>query len=1132
MAHPFFESTEYPWHRADARDFHRRLVGAINKLDMIDLLYRSCGPGLPPLRAAAADRMWIEALDSLAKLRLLKQLCHRVEDGDEPALRRAAKMVFEAEGEVDGGLPVQVREAVQRALESVSAPPSSSAVAPQYHAIRRQAAVRGPFDPLTLIAAEAPGVEPQPLLNELLRDSTVVAQDGRRLWMMRDDVRREVLAGLSSSELEQATSRAPEDEYAKVLRQLLTGHSPSPEQGTSQLLLAARVAEWIEGRSPAGSSAADAREQLGFAQLLKPFDELLKDGFAGRAPELRQLRDFVGVRPPESFAGWGQRQLDELSRRVRGWKPSHPFVIHGSGGIGKSTLVARFLTEHARLARDLRFPFAYLDFDRASLIPRQPLTLLSEIAHQLSFQFPSVAASLADFGVQQRRRLEDMSLEYRKGTTSASEIGAGEEVARDPRLVHEAASQIRRALSPLVGEGRPFLLVFDTFEEVQQRASSSVAEIIALLESLSDDGRWNALRVVISGRGPPTKFVTAKELALGDLDRKAALALLERELPALGSNQLAKILKHVGAAPLSLKVAVSIVRRSMESGGAVEISALLKTDRSFLAKALGTFDSEQITVQLYSRELDHLRDEHLRKIVNPGFILRRLTWQLIREVLAVPCGLGEVTEERARALFDKLALHISLVSRDRDTLVHRPDVRTPLLKLIRRDLDAKRPGVFEGVNASAVAFHERNGNRVEAIYHRLLGNDVDAADRVEWTSEIVSGLRSALRDLEGVSADMLRAWLDHELGVKAVRTLPPATRRAYVSRGAPRRLAAGDADRALELIDAAHDREDPRLAHVRAAALFECGFIEQSLEVFNAHHDDWASLQTEEARAACLSRAEYLLRAGMYVAAEAFEALLKDEGLIGPMREVECRVGMLMAARRRGRASWPRNENELERAVELAGRDLEDQGLGLLRRLALFVSPELAPGYLHRYFRVAPFRTLNSREFEAARTLLRLSSDSPDDLVRRFNEAAGLPANGVLTLEAELRSGLHEFLVQCSEPRALFGSPEAVGLLRTLLSTRHPEWRGPVVHSLVRSSFEFDEVLEKVLRLPTSAHARLSRKNQARLIASTADEGGALASVISEHFSGHVDPDLRRVIHAASEWDRFLVVQGRIGSAR
>lgn len=1031
-------------------------------------------------------------------------------------------------------VPAELREAMRSALERTISRAVRTGGEP-YESVRRQAAVRGAFDPSALISREAPGVDPAGLLDQLFRDSMVIPQRGRRLWMMKDDARREMLGQLSAEDLTREAERAaPEDEIAGLMKELVSGQAPPLElQSVDQLLNTARVAEWLEGMKTAAPSVERVREQLGFAQLLKPFDELLKTGFAGRTNELRRLRDYVGVQPPESLTGWSRRGLSSFARRVRGWRSYQPFLIHGAGGMGKSTLVAQFMREHARLPRHLRFPFAYLDFDRSSLIPRQPLTLLNEIASQLSFQFPSAARRLSRSASNQRAMIERLMHERRKFTQTASEPSAStfDESARDPHVLSAAAHEIRESIRDLGDEGRPFLIVLDTFEEVQEALDSSVEDVLSVLRLISQDGDWEQLRVVISGRAPLEGVELAEDLELKELDAAAATELLSKELKELPKRALTQIRQHVGSSPLALKLAAAIVRRELESGhGEPDIARLLRTDRSLLAKALNLYDSERTTVQLYSRTLEHMRDKQLEKLAHPGFILRRITPDLIQHVLAKSCELGELGREESEELHMRLAAKVSLVTREGEALVHRADVRAPMLELIRADLAKNRPGLFEQVNALAVVYYEdpRTADPVEAMYHRLLGDDILAADEAERSAGLIRGLRSARRDLTGRGATMLKAWLGVDIPPHEVRELPQRTGAEYLRKVVPRYLSTGDADRAVALFTETADwfsvQNEIEFLRLRGTALFEHGALNSAVAIFDAGYKLSAYGPPDEKYRLLLTRAEYLLRLGHPEALRAFEEAYRKDSRRGHLEieDIELWLGLAMAARRIGNVSTAREfEERATHAARRNKRDLEQQALGLLRRLALNVSFEVAPEHLRRYFSAAPVRSLNRRELRALQQLLlRFPYERLHHLASVASEK--LQRSAVVTLDDEDQSLLGNYLM--SSPMMSELDVETLQLARTLLSTRHHEWRSPATFSLIRSGIDLSRPATKLLDEEQQlAFARATLKKRARLLVNAADDGGELATFLNSHLDdAPAQLELHHVAEAITQWDNFL----------
>ncbi len=147
------------------------------------------------------------------------------------------------------------------------------------------------------------------------------------------------------------------------------------------------VSYWLEAvpelwaRIPARDSI---REVIAREQLLEPFRSLTGNHFAGRVGELATLSDYVGVLEASSFSVKLVRAFENVFSIVE--RP--PLFVLGPGGSGKSTLIAKFVLDHAEIATHAQFPFAYLDFDRKALRPEEPVTLLLDAMRQLAVQYP------------------------------------------------------------------------------------------------------------------------------------------------------------------------------------------------------------------------------------------------------------------------------------------------------------------------------------------------------------------------------------------------------------------------------------------------------------------------------------------------------------------------------------------------------------------------------------------------------------------------------------------------------------------------------------------------------------------------------------------------------------------------
>nr|MDT0664349.1 hypothetical protein [Micromonospora sp. DSM 115978] len=126
--------------------------------------------------------------------------------------------------------------------------------------------------------------------------------------------------------------------------------------------------------------------------------------------------------------------------------------------------------------------------------------------------------------------------------------------------------------------------------------------------------------------------------------------------------------------------------------------------------------------QLYSRLLEHIRDDETRLIAHPGLIVRRLTPEVIAEVLAEPCGLGKITLARAERIFDEFRREATLCESSGDgdsALLHRQDVRAVMLPSILR----ARPETARKIHRRAIRYYAGRSSKIdrrEELYHRLM----------------------------------------------------------------------------------------------------------------------------------------------------------------------------------------------------------------------------------------------------------------------------------------------------------------------------------------------------------------------------------------------------------------------------
>ena len=127
-------------------------------------------------------------------------------------------------------------------------------------------------------------------------------------------------------------------------------------------------------RAYRGAGEDEIRSALPVVEPPAPPGQLAGEGFVGRQRE-RQARRLRGRARARDLASAARRAI---SQAVYSFQDRPPLMVHGPGGVGKSTLLARFILEHLDAGAPGRLPFVYLDIDRPAVNLEQPLTILVE----------------------------------------------------------------------------------------------------------------------------------------------------------------------------------------------------------------------------------------------------------------------------------------------------------------------------------------------------------------------------------------------------------------------------------------------------------------------------------------------------------------------------------------------------------------------------------------------------------------------------------------------------------------------------------------------------------------------------------------------------------------------------------
>lgn len=623
------------------------------------------------------------------------------------------------------------------------------------------AATVATFLPRELDPRAASGAERKDAERSVLRFAEPTQDaDGAR-WSLTREARREVLAACEPGDIEAAVDRTAlqfNDPLTLALRDTLRGTQLTNYESLSIEQLSARrlVATWLgDVERLTVPSLEELDRQIELRRLLAPFERMIGklsegggDRFFGRVNEMENLRAYVGVVAAQTIGQKVQRVAKSVARVFMG---RQPMAVWGTGGVGKTTLIAKFMLEHARAA-DAKFPFAYLDFDRSTISARNRAGLLAEICRQVGSQFPELTGPMTSL----RNDLADV----------ARKIELSPE-ADSISLLMQFVMRFRAAIDEAVESSQPFLLVFDTFEIVQY-GPDQVTGLEEFVRAFTGTDRiWARLRLIISGRRKVTEFLGGvEELELGALDLKGSAQMLRalasdanKTVSVAESERLVGAIakavgdkSNTGVRPLRLRLVCELFRDNTSSGPEIVQSLLIELKKPGAEQQLvGKLFVDGILVR---RILGHVRDPRVRALADPGLVVRRITKEAIRDVMTrgtqKPTGTEPasgsdvdvdpiepwiVDDAEAQSIYEAFRSEVTLVETDGNALRHRQDVRQEMLPLIQ----ARRQKGFRRIQELAFDHFRRLAEEnksdlasaEEALYHGLwLDKSLDELDRL------------------------------------------------------------------------------------------------------------------------------------------------------------------------------------------------------------------------------------------------------------------------------------------------------------------------------------------------------------------------------------------------------------------
>lgn len=683
------------------------------------------------------------------------------------------------------------------------------------------------------------------LINELIGVSELVlcetGQDGEEKgirFMLKSDYRKLALKEMIASnqlknilEITNSMAKDSGSELQFVLTEVLEQTLPPLDKlSLSKLAALQKVREWLKDAPLDIPTEAAIASKISKLELLDTFrlmtgrveDGVFNEYFRGRIKELAVLRKYAGVAAPVGFAEAAMRVYHNIVEPIFNWQSKPPLLLYGIGGVGKSSLLAKFLLDHAQAHEEERFPFVYLDFDRPLLDVFQPESLLVEAARQLSIQYSDEeeGKKFQEFYNLWKNRTLTSSVDENLSSVSLTGNTSSSRIRENREIIVAHFTNLMKSFSK--NSGKPFLMVIHTFEEVQHKGEDCVKDLYHYLEHLQNV--YPMLRLVVSGRVKVTTIKT-QELELKELDEQAASGFLEK-YGITDRKAVENIISAVGRNPLSLKLAVDLVKRF-----GVEELEELKTKKKSLYIFPTRFPDMQIQGILYNRILGHIRNKQVRDLAHPGLILRIINAELIFLVLNNSCGLKLKDISEGEVLFEELKRELSLITLvDSRTVRHRTDVRKAMLGLIMKD----KPKIVEVIHQDAISYYSAFSDvssRAEEIYHRLCLNQRPTVIEDRWVTGVEIYLSGAIDELPLEARRFLGAKMELSLSESIAwdeQDIEISERR--IVKRAVQLLNTGNGDKVLDLLGNTNEKAEKSalLQLIKARAELQLKKIEEA----------------------------------------------------------------------------------------------------------------------------------------------------------------------------------------------------------------------------------------------------------------------------------------------------------------
>jgi len=514
-------------------------------------------------------------------------------------------------------------------------------------------------------------------------------------WIMRTAERQTILHETPLQTLQQAAQLPGGNSIGNSVIQKILSLQPVqvdnlPENELPYWLQAAR---WFDGINPHIPSIADINRVMEKKKLRSQFRMLGGERFTGREDKLALMADWY----KQPKAG--------------------PLVVSGVGGIGKTSLISRFV-----LNQPPGTVIIWLDFDRVDLKSDDPKSVLNIIIERLRVELPQMASLAA----------------------SAS----WEETAKD--VANKLLSSTR--------QDQPPLIVLDGFEIAQSlKGYSNIWKLFDIMLA-----ECTYLKVIVSGRSEVKKLQlvdrAGQSLPVKGLDNTAVDAWIKK----MGVTDPADT-SYIQTVAKGIPLVLKLIEQYLQSGKKVQ--DLRKEASDVLIEGY-----------LYRRILDRITDNELKPLAKKALVLRKISAEIIANLFPGLIPAGSNSTDLFQRLGNELALvedaaasgmTLTTITPD-GSLVMRQEVRRATLQLLAQEAalhenPAERDWIIETDRKAAEYFKLQAADipaRAELVYHLLRSHQLTEA-RNYWKPELAIYLGDAVEDLEAGSAE--QQWLRNQL---------------------------------------------------------------------------------------------------------------------------------------------------------------------------------------------------------------------------------------------------------------------------------------------------------------------------------------------------------------------------------